>query len=708
MLLSKFKVTTAIAVFVAVISMLFSSCPEPEDTYIYEQPSGDASASSATVAGVGITLPEPHENWWEAEEGRITINSILSSGAAVVVTPAETESVIQYAKVSLITDTPEFGDGSTFDFSQNDYLYIKITSAGKNVLYYFFKVTLVNSNFDIRVKIGDKYAELADPVDSTWDREEMGKAGITPTQATSPVTVVVEKGYDEQKLRFAKSSAQGGTVSFEDNPDEVSSKDYTFEDGDLLFIEVTEKDGVYKMIYIIEVGIKKDIAILDFPLQIGSASQTAAGTNNPRPLFGSAGLSSGTSSITDRVNINIDAPLTAAKIIATPTADSGATVKYAVSRTEQITPPVFGTTDTFDFGYGSNWLDIQVTAEDGIAINYYRYRVNVGASVNTLTDAPFAIGAATNVVRGNPNANPVSATAVSVPIAAPQNNITVNPTKTDSNATLKFAKTTVETEIPVFGDSTTFSFPELGSSWFYIQVTAQNGTATYYRFRIIIGRDAELTGDVSIGSTTATPGTPNATATSAAAVPVIIATPGSLTINATASAGATVKYGISTAANQAPSSYTETASFTFGFGSTWLYIQVTPESKSIIYYRFQVMIGSDAKEITGVTITQGGTEYTASSIGTPNATMGVTAGNRGAIAVGALSGASTIEPQGLSENATASWVAVTNNATSLGWGQSYGTGNVTFSNTNTNLVLQITAQNGTVQYYRIVASVATP
>jgi hypothetical protein len=788
-----FGISRILAVSIATLSFFLTGCEQPEGV------SGDAAASGITVAGVSVTLAAPSSHWWEAETGSVTINSLQGSGAEVVVTPVESGSSFRYAKVNNLEDDPEFAGISIFDLAHNDYVYVEIEASGGNILYYFFQVKFVENNFTLtKVTVGGVTANLGIPAVDP-NQATTGTVGFNLTQAGGPVAIVVQKDDNAQTLRFAQVKGSG-SPEFE-VPDPL---EYTFENDDFLYIEVTEKTGVFKSVYKIRVVVGSDIATIT-GLTIGTHNQTPLGTPN-------ANYASFTTpaSIT---NINLPTPPdggVSVRVTATPT-DAGATVRYNTSRTAPYEVPSFTSMTEFDFDYGSTWLDVEVTAPNGAKL-YYRYRVNVGSNIATITALALGTVIPTLPTGGTPavmsgsNANYGSATLHAIELTAALTNVNVVATPTDTGATIRYALASGPAVLPEFdGLGNTFSFP-LTNTWIGLRVTSQNGlTVNYYRFQIrgsnvftiepdvtigtetytrgtantthylaaavAVNSDTPLTnvkvtatptndaaavayattradydvpefgttdtftfnatssapyylyvrvtavsGDVNfyrflvrignndtaitgivIGNQSPTPGTPNATATSAAAVEVTFpAVQTNLTVSATKNALSTVRYAITTAANTAPV-FGDVTSFSFPVGQTWLYVQVTAQSGNIMYYRFAIAVGSNDKTLTSVTVA-GNT----ATLGTPAANVTIAAGNRGSVTVPALTAGQAVVAVANSSGAAVAWAVMSNTSNTIP--TTFGTAaTVTFSATNTNLVVRVTAENGTVQYYRIVA-----
>lgn len=779
-------ISSLMLVFTVTLSVMLTGCEQPVDS-----PSGDASAATITIAGVPVTLPGPHRDYWEAEEGTVSVDPAYAVGAEIVVTTVEDTASVKYAVVSKKSDNPSFVDTSTFDLQNNTFVYIEITSKGGNVLYYFTRVIFTNYNFTLSsVRLGNVLAVLAAP-DPNYTEAESGYVILTETQLTNPLALTIIKDNEDQTIRFSKVSGNGTPDFTVTAPDPL---EYTFASGDFLYIEVTEKNGYLKNIYKIVI-IRSGLNTIG-SLTIGGDTVTLA---TPNIVFTSAAKTS-----LAWADAKTSAEIVGAKV------DPEATVQYSVSRTERTEAPVFTSMTEFSFDLGSNWLDIKVTPVYGVP-NYYRYRINVGSSVNTLVNGslkingdltptgnlptpnanPLATGLGTGTFNiltvsslqnatvaatstdsnatirftttvalgetpvfrtpapagfnfpagitylyvevtaqngaanyyrwnvkvgeannrltsisigtltatpGTPNAGIPAAAAVPVTSSVALTNVTVSAIPESSKTTVRYAVTEATNTVPIFDNTTAFTFP-IGSRFLIVEVTQENRDVFYYKFQVLAGdSDNTLSGNVSIGSLTASPGTPNTTATSAQAV--LIRPAAGLTnvmvSTAPASANAVVAYAITTASTTAPA-FGSANSFTFGTGSTWLYVRVTAQNGAVNYYRFQVAIGNDEASLTGVTVAG-----VAATLGTPGPSANIVAANRGSVTVSAWAGAKAIAVSGALSGAVVAW-GVTTNASTTG-PTSFTTNNVTFSASNTNLVIRVTSESGaTVSYYRIVA-----
>jgi hypothetical protein len=254
----------------------------------------------------------------------------------------------------------------------------------------------------------------------------------------------------------------------------------------------------------------------------------------------------------------------------------------------------------------------------------------------------------------------------------------------------------------------TSSFQFANGDELKIRLVAEDGETTrYYKILVaVINTDFGLA-SVTIGFFTGIePGTPGTTASGAASKTLYSET--ALTnaaVSAVASdaAYASVAYAVVDTATATPLKFESNVTYNSAVGGVkYLIIRVIAENGDCRFYKFHVAVGRSGNSITGLTITQGAVAYTPISIGTPAAAANVPTADRGLIGVNALSGTSTIAVEGLSEGASAAWAVA--NATT-GAPTTYATGAVTFSATNTNLVIRVTAENGAIQYYRFVAHV---
>jgi hypothetical protein len=272
--------------------------------------------------------------------------------------------------------------------------------------------------------------------------------------------------------------------------------------------------------------------------------------------------------------------------------------------------------------------------------------------------------------------------------------------ETGRNVAVSYAKNTAE-----YASSAYFQFAN--NDELKIKLVAEDGaTIRYYKILVtVINTDFGLA-SVTIGSFTGIePGTAGTTAAGAVSKAIYHSETALVNVAVSAVANdaayASVTYAVVASATATPPKFNDTVTYSSAVGNIgYLIVRVIAENGDYGFYKFHVAVGRTGNSITGVTITQSSVPYTPYSIGTPATAANVPTANRGLIGVNALSGTSTISVTGVSEGATAGW-AVANGTT--GAPNTYGTGTVTFSTTNTNLVIRVTAENGAIQYYRIVA-----
>jgi hypothetical protein len=264
---------------------------------------------------------------------------------------------------------------------------------------------------------------------------------------------------------------------------------------------------------------------------------------------------------------------------------------------------------------------------------------------------------------------------------------------------VSYAKNTAE-----YGAASSFQFAN-GDELKIRLVAEDEETTRYYKIVVtVINTDFGLA-SVTIGSITGIePGTAGTTASGAASKEIYSTTAlAGVAVSAVASDAsyASVGYAVVDTATATPPKFESSITYSSAVGDiNYLVVRVIAENGDYRFYKFHVVVGRSGNSITGLTITQGSTPYTPYSIGTPAAAANVPTADRGLIGVNAMSGASTVTVTGLSDGAIAGW-AVANVTT--GAPTTYGTSTVTFSTTNTNLVIRVTAENGAIQYYRLVA-----
>jgi hypothetical protein len=290
------------------------------------------------------------------------------------------------------------------------------------------------------------------------------------------------------------------------------------------------------------------------------------------------------------VVINDTALLNSAKI--NVAASSGAKVKYAAAELE--VPSSFQDSSTITLS-NNGYLCIQVTSEDGKAVNYYVVEVKLANTITSLTQV--TVGGITAVL-GTQNADWDQAGTGTIGLSnVTKTNAVVAVTKANANQTVKYAKVT-GTGAPSFGDTATFSFAD--GDFLYIEVTAENGiNKGVYKLEVQVGRDTTLS-VITIGGTSVTStslGTPAATLTDAVAGAVLFSTlqdVGGFAVSVTPTdTEASVQWAaVSTDSNDATFATTSPIVFTDG---GFLYVKVTAaNTTTIAYYKVRVNLMQSA------------------------------------------------------------------------------------------------------------------
>jgi hypothetical protein len=192
------------------------------------------------------------------------------------------------------------------------------------------------------------------------------------------------------------------------------------------------------------------------------------------------------------------------------TASAGAKVKYAAA--ELDVPQSFQDSSTITL-INNGYLVLQVTSEDGKAVNYYVVSISLANTLTSLTQV--TVGGITASL-GTQNAAWDQAGVGTVGLSnATKTNAAIAITKANVNQTVKYAKVT-GAGAPSFGDTATFTFAD--GDFLYIEVTAANGiNKGVYKLEVQIGRDTTLSALTIGGASVINLGTPAATLAGATA-----------------------------------------------------------------------------------------------------------------------------------------------------------------------------------------------
>jgi hypothetical protein len=402
-----------------------------------------------------------------------------------------------------------------------------------------------------------------------WWEADMGMVTIDSSLGPA-AAIIVEPVETGSTVSYAK------TAEYEEDPSFGSASTLAFESNDYLYVKVAASGG--NVLYYF---IKVKLAHGNFDVSsIMIHSKEASDMGEP--------ASSAAEATAGAIAINrVEAADPAIEVILDDTEAGYRCAKATDASAPDFTAPVSSFAD-------GDYLYVEVTSRYSAKM-IYKLSVSVKNDINTL--ASITIGGEP-VTPGTPNTTATSAVAVNKLYTTAQTNIQVSAVPSDAQyATVKYAKTTSQIAEPAYGTVSTFDFA-LGQSWVYVQVTAENGDVTNYRFMIGVGNDVKTLTGVTVAGVTATLGTPGAA--SAVAAP----DRGSVSISSLTDAAIVATAADTTATvTWAPAveffgslypngSYDTTSPVSFGpsgfFNYNLLSIQVTAQNGSVAYYLITV------------------------------------------------------------------------------------------------------------------------
>jgi hypothetical protein len=318
-----------------------------------------------------------------------------------------------------------------------------------------------------------------------------------------------------------------------------------------------------------------------------------------------------------------------------------------LDRTNQ-TYPTGVTFASFDNGW---WICVEVVSPDMTSISTYAFHVIssatndntaiTGVNIDTGVAAPRIPTPALYVSgnTGNPWVGLVAGldTADVVLTGLPKD-ITVNvpASAIPAGARVLYGSTAANNQQPnnwnTHGQLTNIS----AGMYVVVQVVSEHGDRAFYRFRITAGSGADTTlSGVTINGAAQTPGNPGTTWNAALATPLVPVAnfSSSVTIAATAAAGATVSYGTSAANATAPGAWVSSGTFTNVAPGTFIGVRiVAADGVTTALYRFRLVNGTgNTATLSGATI--GGVSATLAANGTSfaNAVLSPVSLNRAAL-----------------------------------------------------------------------------
>lgn len=287
-------------------------------------------------------------------------------------------------------------------------------------------------------------------------------------------------------------------------------------------------------------------------------------------------------------------------------ASSGATVKYAAASSTGDLPQTFQDSSTINLT-GMGYLCLQVTAEDGKAVNYYVLEITVANAVATLNGVTIA---GVPVTLGTPNADPAQVTAGSVTIPQSQTPPVIVATKGHASQTVEYG--VGATVPPALSLTAPGNLADGDTLW--IKVTSQSGVSNYYKIAVTAISDDTTITNVQIKGATVTLGTAGTAFLDSMDPATFITTPGApvvehrvqsaadlqnVTLTANAPQGGSVK-AIYSLDGITVTDYPGTApSLDSG---TYIGFEVSSAFGTKAYYRFRILYGSSAAKLSAISV----------------------------------------------------------------------------------------------------------
>ncbi|MDR0643410.1 MAG: hypothetical protein LBG05_00650 [Treponema sp.] len=485
--MKRFQIGKTVFAFIMAMTVLLGCSQEEEQT----PPNSDASLKSISLNGeafssaAGVTSDEwvnPLFDLSGIPVAHLYADSETSLASAVIsATPNSLRAAVQYGQGTDSGGPQVWSKTGTFSLQDNDYVYISVLSSDRSVRYFYKAQVHVSSDVAtvVTIKVAGKGAGMEPPVE-TLDEVSLGTINLAFGTENINASVEAPKDNAGASVQFAKVEAGSNTV-----PQFSDTANFTFDDGDILYVKSVSSDGTKTLYYAVRVRAPRITAVSFDPSGTPAAVNAVIDAPGNEWNTGEEGLlslslpaqSQGTLSITPAENVQVEWAQAALNAESAPSFAPLSEAEITLGRQEAIYLKA-----------------VYMEVYTGLPTDKY-YRIAVKSNDNTL--ASIGVGTET-ATPGVPNANPLAAGAVNVVVGeTAQNGVTVNAVPTDAEyAAVKYAVTTDSTTEPEYGDVNTFDFP-IGQTFLYIQVTAENGAVTNYKFAVGVGN-----GDTSLSSVT--------------------------------------------------------------------------------------------------------------------------------------------------------------------------------------------------------------
>ena len=384
-------VKAGIAIAAVLFVLAFAGCPQDSTS------NSQALVSGITVAGITLdSVPSPitEADWYNYE------TSLESLGPAFTkIVYFQDRAVLDNAAINVTASSgaavaygTEFGSQRPDEFpykandrislSHNEYLYIRVTSEdGKTINHYRLNIQVLSDSTLLQtVTVGGVTAGYGTSA-SAWDQVEApGVLSLSNTEKANAQIVAVPFN-SGATIKYAKVTG-GGEPGFS------YADTFSFEDDDIIYIEVTAQNTVNVSYYKIVVEIGRDATLRS--LAVGSTEQDSVTyLGRPSSTWDVPSADIGRYQTDPQP---IDGP--GLEIVAVPN-DGEAEVYWAV-RNETAAPSgepdfqaITATAPVYKFsGNVNDYLYIKVISANTAVTNYYRMRVIIPMEGKILYGTP--------------------------------------------------------------------------------------------------------------------------------------------------------------------------------------------------------------------------------------------------------------------------------------------------------------------------------
>jgi hypothetical protein len=529
-------------------------------TLAYQYPGQDYSVTHSyglNLGTPGVSLDDPALVSGEIWYGKTQAGSDLT----VVAQPEMDDSVV------VVSGSDNFDTPVTVTAANGSYFYIRSTSGLEEegeIIYY--KIKLVEKNDDLSLT-GNKVS--INGVDATAGR--MGAHSLVGQEAWGnfndgavldaagyvSINTTLETANAPVTVNVGLTDSTGVTVEYghTSNDREYLIDDENWTADPNLNILPTNEYVVLRLTS--ELGVR---GWYKFRVRIGRTGNSLASITIDNSQIDSVPASNAYVTGTTAVNHTMSAagPWTVS-VSAAPltTSSGGARIAYAVASEGNTDTPAANFSDTGSFSNVAlgHYVVIRVVSENGENTGYYKVRLVFGDAIDTLSAITINNAAIETVPDPNVTADGANAGRHQMSVAGPWASVTVGVTKGSEKATVAYASApAVNASIAdaAWSDSGTLSNIQSGQ-YVFIRVTSEAGTVNYYKIRLVYGSSEAALSSVIVGGVSASlslagifdPAMGGAYTGSAGTVTLTPEQAGdgsAVTVAATASSGATVRY----------------------------------------------------------------------------------------------------------------------------------------------------------------------